>query len=284
MTQRALDHLVLPTAGVDTARARLTQLGFTVAPTGVHPFGTVNACVYFPGGTFLEMLAVGDGALAARAIAQGNVFVARDHVFRAMRGEEGFSALVLASDDADADHAAFAAADVSGGDMLAFSRPAADAHGNVATATFKLAFAADVETADAFLFTCQRINAPAIDRGSLERHANGVTAISAVLVSAHADTFTGLAEQAGGTADRADRTVALANARLRTTDDPDFAGIIDILDTGATLAGIVFDVTDTAATAELLEANGVDAIESEFGVIVQPARGQGTVFIFREQV
>ncbi|RUU90742.1 VOC family protein, partial [Mesorhizobium sp. M7A.T.Ca.TU.009.01.3.1] len=31
-----LDHLVLPTHSLDVARARLTALGFVVAPTGIH--------------------------------------------------------------------------------------------------------------------------------------------------------------------------------------------------------------------------------------------------------
>jgi len=40
-----LDHLVLPTRSLDVARARLSSLGFVVAPTGIHPFGTENGCV-----------------------------------------------------------------------------------------------------------------------------------------------------------------------------------------------------------------------------------------------
>ena len=50
---RALDHLVLPTTSLAVARDRLTTLGFTVAPDGVHPFGTVNCCIYLADGTFL---------------------------------------------------------------------------------------------------------------------------------------------------------------------------------------------------------------------------------------
>ena len=51
---RPLDHLVLPTRSLEIARQRLSALGFVVAPTGVHPFGTENACVFFAGGTYLE--------------------------------------------------------------------------------------------------------------------------------------------------------------------------------------------------------------------------------------
>lgn len=279
MTQRALDHLVLPTASVDVARARLTRLGFTVAPTGVHPFGTVNACVYFPGGTFLEMLAVGDGALAAQAISQGNVFVARDHVFRAMRGEEGFSAIVLASDAADADQAAFAKADIAGGDMLTFSRPTTDALGKTDIATFKLAFAADVETPDAFLFTCQRVNAPAIDRAPLERHPNGATGIATVLAGEHASSFIRFVERAAdGTGPDTTHSVLFGNAELRMIRPTDPA---DLADSGDTLVAIVFDIADLDATRAILEAGHVRHHATATDIVVPPAAGQGTTFIFR---
>ncbi|MBW8910040.1 MAG: VOC family protein, partial [Mesorhizobium sp.] len=70
-----LDHLVLPTGSLDVARTRLTALGFVVAPVGVHPFGTENACVFFADGTYLEPLAIGNEQVADRAIGEGNVFV-----------------------------------------------------------------------------------------------------------------------------------------------------------------------------------------------------------------
>ncbi len=281
MTQRALDHLVLPTSSLKVARARLAALGFTVAPEGVHPFGTANVCVYFPGGTFLESLALGDGAAAAEAIEHGNVFVARDHVYRAMRGEEGFSAIVLASDDADRDHDDFAAADISGGDMLTFSRPAADASGKVGTASFRLAFAADIETPDAFLFTCQRVEVPAIDRSSLELHANGATAICEIIAEPEESSFIRLIERAaGGTGHDTTHAVELTNARVRLArgDDPGLIGHC-----GHTLAAVVFSVADLSRTRAILDAAGVGYEAGPSGLAVPPAPGQGAVFIFREQ-
>ena len=99
-----LDHLVLPTRDLDVARARLTALGFVVAPTGIHPFGTENCCVFLADGTFLEPLAVGDEQAAMKAIAEGNVFVARDRIYRNSHGDEGFSA-GAGYHNADADQA-----------------------------------------------------------------------------------------------------------------------------------------------------------------------------------
>ncbi len=100
-----LDHLVLPTAGLDTARQRLEALGFTVAPMGVHPFGTRNCCVYLADGTFMEPLAIGDAAVADDAARAGNVFVARDlgqfDDARAVAGHVADREVVLRQGDAE---------------------------------------------------------------------------------------------------------------------------------------------------------------------------------------
>ena len=49
---------------------------------GIHPFGTANCCVYLADGTFLEPLAVDDAAQASASAGAGNVFTARDAVYR----------------------------------------------------------------------------------------------------------------------------------------------------------------------------------------------------------
>lgn len=109
-----LDHLVLPTGSLEVARARLTSLGFVVAPTGIHPFGTENCCVFLADGTYLEPLAIGSEQAAIEAAAAGNVFVARDRAYRESRGDEGFSAVVLGTGNADADHVRYVEAGLSG--------------------------------------------------------------------------------------------------------------------------------------------------------------------------
>ena len=152
-------------------RERLSQLGFTVAPEGMHPFGTKNCCVYLADGTFLEPLAVADATKAQIAAMRGNVFVARDAAWRYGRGEEGFSALVFGSSDAAADHEDFRRAGLSAGEPLAFSRPFIDAKGRKDKASFKLAFAADLRSPDVFFFTCERVNQPSVDRAALQEAA-----------------------------------------------------------------------------------------------------------------
>ncbi|CCV06830.1 conserved hypothetical protein [Mesorhizobium metallidurans STM 2683] len=280
----SLDHLVLPTANLDTARARLVSLGFVVAPTGIHPFGTANCCVFLGDGTYLEPLAVGDAQAAARATATGNVFVARDRAYRDRCGNEGFSAMVLSTGNADADHARYVEAGLSAGDMLSFSRAFADTAGKSDMASFKLAFASGTGATDAFLFACERINAPKVDRTALQTHANGATGIIEVVAvsdgpSEQRRLFAVAADTEKGAAFR------LPNASLTLLEPAAFAtrfGLPAGAPSELRFAGLVFSVRSTDTVAKLLAANCVAHDIDGNDIVVRPAPGQGAVFIFRE--
>ncbi|MCO5157438.1 MAG: VOC family protein [Aquamicrobium sp.] len=278
MSTRGLDHLVLPVAGLDASRARLERLGFTVAPQGTHPFGTINACVYFADGTFIEPLTVGDAAIADAAVAAGNSFVAGDRRFRETRGEEGLSGLVFTTGDAEADHAEFSRLGMSGGPMVEFSRPSMDPDGKADIASFLLAFAAPEGGADAFFFACERRKVPAIDRSALERHANGATRIAAVAAEA-ADparfaAFLAAAGRADATQKGGTTEVALANTVLRVAASDDAVR--------PRLGAIAFGVRSLDGTRALFNANGIGYDEREKRLHVPPASGQGVEFVFEE--
>ena len=171
-----------PSLGV--ARARLTALGFTVAPDGVHPFGTANCCVYLSG----------------------------RHVPRAARhrrcrtGKCDRPAPATCSRRAMPPIAATSAMTASprwcwrpampAPTMPHSSRPgcrpetswnsrdrSSMRQARSDTASFRLAFAADPRADDLFLFTCQRLNAPKVDRSALQSHANGAARIARIVVS-----------------------------------------------------------------------------------------------------
>jgi hypothetical protein len=287
---RALDHLVLPTASLRTAKARLTQLGFTIAPVGRHPFGTENVCVYFADGTFIEPLAIGDREQAELAAGDGNVFVVRDRQFRSHNGEEGFSAMVLATDDADRDHAGFVQAGVLAGKRLDFSRPFTDASGKTDTASFRLAFAADKASPDTFFFTCQRVNAPKVDRSALQAHENGVRRIAgAIAVSEEPYAFGEFLSGVAGTQalDSLDGQIELQlpNATVRCVTPATFEGMSGQAarqSTGLRLAAVIFGVQSLALVETALRNNAIAHQHIGQRVIVPAAAGQGAVFIFEE--
>ncbi|AEH88975.1 MULTISPECIES: VOC family protein [Mesorhizobium] len=283
-----LDHLVLPTQSLDVARARLTALGFVVAPTGIHPFGTENCCVFLADGTYLEPLAIGSEQIAFDAAAEGNAFVIRDRIYRGSRGDEGFSAVVLGTDNADADHARYVEAGLSAGDTLSFSRAFTDTTGKSDTASFKLAFASNSRATDAFLFACQRINAPKVDRAALQAHPNGATGIvEVVAVSDRPDEQRRLISVAVGDPAAIGQGGAfrLPNAVLSILDPASFAarfGIPAGLPTELRFAAVIFAVRDADAVSRLLAANAIPHDIAGNDIVVQPASGQGAAFIFRE--
>jgi hypothetical protein len=288
---RLLDHAVLPVADLATARERLTELGFTVAPDGQHPFGTANCCVYFADGTFLEPLAVADRDKASAAAQAGNVFTARDEAYRRTVGDDGFSALVMATGDAQADHAAFVERGFSAGPMLEFSRPFVDASGANDHASFRLAFAADAHARGAFFFSCQRLNTPKVDRSALQIHANGVSRIVKVLLGAeepqaYADLLSAIAGSSRSTAVAGGIEIEAANGAIVVLTPAKLLeelGVEAFADPSLRLVGLVFGIAGLPQTEALLRAGRVSHKRLGGRLIVQPAPGQGAIFAFEEK-
>lgn len=292
---RTLDHCVLPTASLTAARERLLALGFTVAADAAHPFGTGNCCVFFQDGSYLEPLSVTDPAAASLAAAEGNVFVARDAAFRAALGDEGFSAVVLGAHDAQADHARFLAAGISGGQPLGFSRPFRGVDGEEAMASFHLAFAAPEPEAPCFFFTCQRVNALKVDRAALEAHANGVIGIRRIvmLASEPERQIPFLQQFSGQSAQRSETgvDVRLANADLSVVTPEALQLTYGVapsqMQAGETCAGlvhgaIVFEVPVLEVLSDVLAAGQTSFVERMGRIMVPAAAGQGALFIFEE--
>jgi hypothetical protein len=287
-----LDHVVLPVVNIEMARERLGKLGFTVAADARHPFGTENACVFFADKTYLEPLGVASLETYEAAIGDGNVFTARDRAFRFRCGDDGLSAIVFGTPDADGDHARFIADGMSGGDMLQFARQMKMPDGAEATAAFRLAFAADLRAPDFFLFACQRVNPLPSDRKALETHANGVSGILAiVLSSSDPKAFAPLLQLASDAAALRDEAFGVSldagSTRINILSPDGLNAYYDLsdpkADRGLRGAAIVFSVADLAVTEAHLAANGITYTRKNNRILVKAAPGQGALFAFEEK-
>jgi catechol 2,3-dioxygenase-like lactoylglutathione lyase family enzyme len=287
---RAVDHIVLPVIDLDTARDRLSQLGFAVAADARHPFGTENACVFFADDTYLEPLAVGSREDCLDAARTGNVFVARDQAFRFRRGE-GLSAVVVKTDDAEADHARFVTEGMSGGDLLRFSREFRFPDGRTAEGAFLLAFAADLRSPDFFGFACQRVNPLPSDRGALLVHANGATGLARiVLAEENPSDFQYLLETLFDQRDVAAHSFGLsihtANAVIDVLTPEGFVAHygqpLSMSERGLRGAAVVIGVADLGVTEACLAAKGVRYHTTGARLVVAPEKGQGVAFAFEE--
>lgn len=288
---RSIDHCVLPVTELSVARHRLKELGFTVAPDAAHPFGTANCCVFFADNTYLEPIAVTDAEKARECARNGQTFNIHNLAYRYRCGEDGFSALVFKTGDADADHAGFLDAGISGGSMVEFTRDFADPSGKQDKASFRLAFAADPRSPDSFFFTCQRVLTPKVERSALERHDNGVTGLKAVTLSAPraADFMEFLSEviKTEPKGSRSGETIFHAgNAEIRLLDDSDFAsrfGATPLRDPGLRLRSILFGVRDMGKLENLLRTAGATYNRHHSTITVPPAAGQGAFFMFEAE-
>ncbi len=286
-----VDHCVLPTADLARARERLSALGFSVAPDGTHPFGTENACVYFADGTFLELLAVADKVVALQAAHSRNVFVARDRAYRLANGEEGFSALAFATDNAEADDKAYRDQGFSAGPMLSFERAMVGAAGKTDTAAFRLAFAGDKAAPDAFFFACERVRVAKVDRAHLQLHANGAYAIRGVVASApephdFAALMLAAADASYASAGDHGLDMPVANATVTVARDEALEkrfGVRPRPGRGLRLQAIRLAVAELGLVESLLAENAVRFARHNGHVVVAAARGQGAALIFEDE-
>ncbi|MGD9479000.1 VOC family protein [Shinella sp. G-2] len=290
-TPRPIDHLVLPVSELGIARERLTALGFTVARDARHPFGTENCCVFLADGSYLEPLGIANREECEDAARAGNAFIARDQAFRFRRGLEGFSAIAMATNDAQDDDRRYSTAGLSGGDVLEFSRDMLLPDGTAATGSFRLAFAADLRSPDFFFFASQRVRPLPSDRAALEAHENGVVALAEVVLSEQNPTdFQYLVQEA---ADEREvealsfgMSVDTPRGRITVLNDAGLQGFYGIApettDRGLKGRAIVFKVSSLSACRQLLTGRGIGYREQDERLFVPPAPGQGVLFVFGE--
>lgn len=288
---RTLDHLVLPVSSLGAARERLSRLGFAVAADATHPFGTENACVFLADGIYLEPLGIASRETCEAAAINGNVFVARDQAYRFRNGQDGFSAFVLRSKDAAADHARYRREGMSGGEMLEFSRLFRLEDGTNAEASFRLAFAADLRSPDFFLFACERTRErPALPEALL-KHANGAIGLTRVVLSDENPTdFQYLLETALGqrevTAHSFGMDIKAANATISVLTPAGLEawfGVTPKPGRGLVAQALVFAVPSLAAVEAHLRTHNIEFETRHQRVLVGPAPGQGAVFAFEER-
>jgi catechol 2,3-dioxygenase-like lactoylglutathione lyase family enzyme len=179
---RGIDHLVLAVRDLDRAAALYERLGFTLTPRALHPWGTANRLVQFQGGNFLELLAVAEPDKIGDAAAGDFAFGAYNRDFLARR--EGFSMLVVDSADAAAEARRYAARGLPARPPFHFGRDARLPDGSTARVAFTLAFATDPALPEAPAFACQQHAPDLFWKPDYQRHANGATAVTEVVLRA----------------------------------------------------------------------------------------------------
>ena len=282
---KSLDHLVLPVSSLETARTRLTALGFTVAPDGHHPFGTSNACVFFNDDTYFEPLAISDLKVYQHEVERGNSFLRRDQLYRKSIGENGFSLIALTSNDANSERERHLELGYDCGPMVSFRRDVEQPDGSNKQISINLFITSTENSPNLALFSCQWLSEKIIDV-ALKTHANGVVEISSIAILADAaanDYFSNIA----GPFQPGSQNIELDNTKLNLMSAAELkqAYDIDIEDNTPCIRAMAVDlvVTDIFYTAVVLRISGITSKQIGKRLVVAPADGQGYTIAFIEQ-
>jgi len=281
---RGLDHIVHAVRDLDAAAALYKSLGFTVGARNRHPWGTHNHIVQFPG-FFIELLTL------AEPDKLGDDGFSR--LFGAYTGDflkkgDGLALLILQSQDAAADAAAFHAAHIAASDTMRFEREGRRPDGSAVKVAFSLAFAEDKLAPDIHFATCQQHYPENFWNQVFQKHANSVTGIAGVVLVASqpARHIAFLQSFAGASAERQADGFAIATPRgvidLMTpqtflsrfgVEPPDLRG-------GARLAAIRFSSADASLLQGAPELAGIAGLYADNRAVIGPKDAMGAVLVF----
>ncbi len=280
---RGLDHIVHAVADLDGAAQVYRQLGFTVGVRNKHPWGTHNHIVQLPG-FFIELL-----TLAEPDKMTGDVFSEkfgaynRDFVDRG----DGLSMLVLESQSAADDEAAFRSAGIADAAATRFDREASRPDGTPVKVAFTLAFANDKEAPDASFFTCQQHFPENFWNPAFQQHDNGVTGTAGVVLvadePAHHREF--LLAYTGATTARDERggfTIDLPRGAISVVTPSAFRDRFGqhppVTERGMRLAALRFKAADPQAVGGKFDQAGIFSTALKSGAISVSALGATLIF------
>jgi catechol 2,3-dioxygenase-like lactoylglutathione lyase family enzyme len=279
-----LDHVIHAVRDLEAAAELYRRLGFTVGARN-HAWGTHNHLVQLPG-FFVELLTVaepeklGTDGLSA-------LFGTFNRIF--LKNQEGFSFLLLESENAATDAARFRSAGIGVSDAMRFEREGKRPDGSTVKVGFSLAFARDAKAPAVGLAVCQQHFPENFWNPAFQQHANTASSIEAAVLVADnpAEHHAFLSAFAGGrevsatssgiavSTQRGDISVMDAAAFRREfgTEPPDTSR-------GARLAALRFRVRDRAALGAALKAGGIAARADASKTIVGPEIALGATLVF----
>lgn len=164
-----LDHIVIATRDLAGARRQYERLGFAVTPRGAHTIlGSSNHCMMFADGNYLELLAMDEPGRRPFF----DAFLVR---------REGPAAVAFKTHSAEATRAAWQAAGLAAGPLVAFGRPV-DLPCGPGEARFITAEIDPSQTPEGRIFVCQHLTPEAVWLPEYLHHPNQIRAITALTV------------------------------------------------------------------------------------------------------
>jgi catechol 2,3-dioxygenase-like lactoylglutathione lyase family enzyme len=282
---RGLDHIVHAVRDLDAAAALYRRLGFTVGARNHHPWGTHNHIIQFPG-FFVELLTLAEpDKLGEDGFSKLFAAYNRDFIKR----HEGLSLLILESNDASGDVAAFRSAGIAGSDVMRFEREGKRPDGSTVKVGFSLAFADNKRAPDIHFATCQQHYPENFWNAAFQKHANSVGGIAGVVLVAddpprHRDFLLAYAGVSDADPTAEGFTITTPRGVFEVTTPAAFLKRFGIpapdVARGARLAALRFSAADASLLQAVPELAGIGGLYAENAVVIGPEDAMGAVLVF----
>jgi hypothetical protein len=289
MPARAIDHLVLGTMDLNALGARFEALGFRIGARNRHPWGTENRIIQLGDESFLELIAVGEGAEIPPH--QAGHFSFGAFVHDAIVRAPGLSMLALKSTDARADAAHFAHEGIGAYAPFHFGRKGKRPDGSEVEVSFTLAFAHERTMPDCGFFTCQQHYPHNFWANAMQVHPNGATGIARVTMVAEnpSDHHVFLSSFAGSREMQANSTgiaMRCGQGLFEIVSEETFRftyGIAPPAGEGPRFAGFSLAMPSAAATASDATKLGLEVTDCPGGFTVPPGADFFTAMRFEDR-
>jgi catechol 2,3-dioxygenase-like lactoylglutathione lyase family enzyme len=282
-----LDHVVHAVRDLDAAGEFYARLGFTVGARNRHAWGTHNRNIQLPG-FFVELLTVAEPEKLG-SDGFSTLFGAYNRDF--LTRQEGLSLMLLESEDAPRNAAAFRAAGIAASDAMRFEREGKRPDGSPVTVGFSVAFARNAQALEAAFAVCQQHYPENFWNPDFQRHANTASAIAGLVLVAEnpADHHIFLSAYSGRRELQSTSTgvtVETARGELQVMDPAafrsHFAQEPPDVSRGARIAAVRFAVRDLASAERTISAARVPLQKHMGRAIVGPASAHGATLVFEQ--
>jgi hypothetical protein len=285
---RGLDHVVHAVLDLDAAAEFYHRLGFVVGPRNFHAWGTHNRIVQFSG-VFLELLTLAEPEkLEGKGL---SVLFGRFHQ-KFLERYEGLSALMLESQDADADAIEFHKAGIAASQAVRFERQGSRPDGSAVTVGFGLAFATDRLAPHCAFATCRQKHPELFWDARLQAHPNTATTMRGVVLVAENPTdhhiflsaFTGERDLQ---ATSSGISVVTPRGEIQVMDPRAFSDHYRVpspdIARGARLAAVRFGVENLTTMRDILGNGGIGHQVVMNRVIIPAENAFGATLVFEQR-
>lgn len=269
------------------------QLGFMVGPRNRHSWGTENHIVQLDG-FFIEILALTSPDLLERdaehaGLAQHFGRFQRDALIRG----EGFTMLMLQSEDVAADAVSFARLGIGQSAELVFTRPGQLPNGTAVTVGFSLAFVAEPQSPEVGFAVMRQHNPARFWSKSAQAHPNSAHAVLGAVLAADnpADHYTFITSWTGQRELHATSLGLLAKTPRGSVEVIDPASYADRFDLvppvqgeAMVLSALRIGVLWPSPVIEHLKVNSIAYHQRGQAIIVGPEAAFGATLVFEPEM